>query len=78
MGVHYLVKEAIKALSSEEIQLVPGLSMGTPAEAFERLKTGVAEIITGQITVDEFLKDWERLWQKGREEGLTYDTFKLD
>lgn|GEM_PF-2441107 len=77
-NIHYLVKEATKALSSEEIQFVPGLSMGTPAEAFEFLKTGVAEILTGQITVDEFVKEWNKLWQKGREEGLTYDTFKLE
>ncbi len=51
--------------------------MNTPPEAFVFLQKAVTEVLTGQITVKKFVDEWERLWEKGRREGLTKDTFKL-
>lgn len=78
LKIHPLVSEALDQIFGGKAQFVPGASMNTPPEAFVFLQKGVAEVLTGQITVEKFVDEWERLWEKGRRERLSKDTFKLE
>lgn len=77
LKLHPLMKIAADRLTGGKGVFLIGLSLTAPPEAHTFLSVGTQEVITGQRTVDEFVEEWERLWEKGRREGMTKDTFEL-
>jgi raffinose/stachyose/melibiose transport system substrate-binding protein len=75
LKVNPFLTETLQVLAGE--QAVPGLSMTVPPEVMTFLQGSAARVLTGQLTSDQWVEEFDALWAKGRAEGLTRDTFKF-
>lgn len=75
LQVNDFLQETLDVLAGQEV--TPGLSMTCPPEVMSFLQKSAAMVLTNQITPGQWVEEFERLWAKGRAEGMTRDTFKF-
>jgi raffinose/stachyose/melibiose transport system substrate-binding protein len=69
------LQETLAALAGSDT--TPGLSMTVPPEVMSFLQKSAAMVLTGQLTSDQWVEEFQKLWDKSKAEGLTLGTFKL-
>lgn len=75
LKVNVQLQETLAALAGSDT--TPGLSMTVPPEVMSFLQKSAAMVLTGQITSDQWVEEFQKLWDKSKAEGLTLGTFKL-
>ena len=75
LDIDPLVQEGLSALFSGDVQLVPGFSMAVPPEVMTFLKNSAVMVLTNQLDAKGWLDEFERRYQKAKDEGITLGSF---
>lgn len=76
MDVDPLVAETYEALTGTGINVTAGLSMSAPPQVMTFLETSAVQVMTGQLSPDGWVEEFQRLWDEARAAGDTVDTFE--
>jgi len=75
LNIHPWYKEAQQQVSNPELNIIPGINMTAPPEVMTFLETCVVRVMTGQLTIDGFINEFDDLWKKAATENNTLATF---
>lgn len=70
-----LLAEVLREFEAGDIELVPGISMMAPPRVMTFMETNAARLMTGDLDVDSWIEEFDRLWEEGREAGMTKSSF---
>ena len=76
LNIHPWFKDAQELISDSSLNIIPGINMTAPPEVMTFLETCAVQVMTGQLTVDGFLEEFDDLWKKSVTEKNTLATFK--
>lgn len=77
LKVNPLVRETLDILTAGNADLTPAHNTLSPPEAATWMTDGIGKVFLKQVTPEQFVDELDRLWQKGRAEGMTRDTVSV-
>ncbi|MGD0726452.1 MAG: extracellular solute-binding protein [Spirochaetia bacterium] len=72
-----MLQETLNTLLMDASETTPGLAMTVPPEVMSFLQKSASMVLTGQITSDQWVDEFQQLWDKSKAEGLTRGSFKV-